>query len=158
VCDLAGILCTPSSTRAHSRLHQAAALACSSIKAVIRTQQQADRVVEFLEKYGHHASSVQLDCNDQDRNVFHESFTCTLQQLPHAVLQGVSALRFSGSGLRLQLQPGNGFQGVLGPGLPLKQLQINKCTLIDGVEGLAAALLLLPGLDHLSYTNESNGA
>jgi hypothetical protein len=50
---------------------------------------------------------------------------------------------------RLQLQPGNGSQGALGAGLPLQQLRLSCCTLLDGVAGLAAALALLPELHHL---------
>lgn len=36
------------------------------------------------------------------------------------------------------------------PGLPLKQLQLHDCMLLDWAEGLGAALSLLPGLQHLS--------
>jgi hypothetical protein len=133
-----------SAARAHSRIHQAAVLAFSSIKVVVKHQQQADRVVAYLRKHGHHISSVQLD---------KYGLECyTLHQLPHNKLQGLSALKFSGS--RMQLQPGDGFEGVLAPGLPLKQLHMHKCTLVDGVEGLVGALSLLPELEHLSFEAE----
>jgi hypothetical protein len=41
--------------------------------------------------------------------------------------------------VELQLQAGNGFQGLLGcAGLPLKRLRLSCCNLIDGQKGLAA--------------------
>jgi hypothetical protein len=52
----------------------------------------------------------------------------------------------------LQLQPGHGYQGVLHAGMPLQQLHLGKCGLLDGEEGLAAALALLPALQHLGIT------
>jgi hypothetical protein len=60
--------------------------------------------------------------------------------------------------LSVQLQPGDGFEGVLGAAATvaaLKQLRLESCALPYGndgaAEGLAAALLLLPaGLAHLS--------
>ena len=52
--------------------------------------------------------------------------------------------------LGLQLQPGSGFQGVLQPRVPLTRLQLYGCMLLDGAEGLSAALALLPGLQYLS--------
>jgi hypothetical protein len=52
------------------------------------------------------------------------------------------------------------FQGVIEAGIPLKQLHLDRCTLLDGEEGLAAALLLLPDLQHLRFTRNysSTGA
>jgi hypothetical protein len=52
----------------------------------------------------------------------------------------------------VQLQPAAGFPGVVRPGVPLKQLQLCRCLLFDGVQGLAAALSLLSGLQHLSIS------
>jgi hypothetical protein len=40
--------------------------------------------------------------------------------------------------LRLQLQPGRGYQGVLRAGMPLQQLCLDHCELLDGDEGLWA--------------------
>jgi hypothetical protein len=51
----------------------------------------------------------------------------------------------------LQLQPGGGFQGVLGATAPIKRLQLYCCRLFDEGFQLAPALALLPGLQHLSY-------
>jgi hypothetical protein len=59
--------------------------------------------------------------------------------------------------LHLQLQPGGAHRGVLHAGMPLLQLHLDHCGLIDGDEGLAAALLLLPRLEHLSITECSSG-
>jgi hypothetical protein len=60
---------------------------------------------------------------------------------------------------RPRLQPGDGFQGVLrAAGMPLKQLWLNECDLLDGEEGLAEALLLLQVLlltTQLSLTAET---
>lgn len=50
----------------------------------------------------------------------------------------------------LQLQPGDGYQGVIRPGAPIKRLRLFHCTLLDWEKGLAAALLLLPGLEDLA--------
>jgi hypothetical protein len=59
-----------------------------------------------------------------------------------------------------QLQPGDGFQGVLGAAdraAGLKQLRLSSCTLINGDEGLAAALdKLTAGLEHLSIEGLSS--
>lgn len=60
--------------------------------------------------------------------------------------------------LVLQLQQGEGNQGVLGAAAtpPLKQLRLADCLLLDGEEGLASALTLLPGLEHLGISNSYN--
>jgi hypothetical protein len=71
-----------------------------------------------------------------------------LQQLPHGKLQKLNSL--SCKWMRLQLQPGGGFQGVLSAGAPLKQLKLHCCELLDNEDGLSAALSLLPDLQHLS--------
>jgi hypothetical protein len=143
-----------SAARAHSRLHQAAVLAASSVKAVLH--QQADSVLQFLESYGQHVSSIALegagdyvenDSAEEDEDKKYTPLHTTLLQLPHHKLQGLSSLscRF----LHLQLQPGGGFQGVLAALAPLTQLQLDQCTLLDWEEGPAAALAQLPMLQHL---------
>jgi hypothetical protein len=78
----------------------------------------------------------------------HEHAQIMLRQLPDHV--NPSSLKLSH--LELQLQPGSGFQGVVRPGVPLMQLQLRHCELLDGDKGLAAALVLLPGLQHLSVS------
>ena len=123
-------------------------LAASSIRAVVQQQQRLDSVLHYLSNYGEHVGS--LDLESVDRGV-------CIRQLPHDKLQGLSSLNFSG--LRLQLQPGDGFQGVLGAGVLIKQLQFDTCRLLEGEPGLwqpgglAAALSLLPELHHLSFVN-----
>ena len=72
-----------------------------------------------------------------------------LRQLPSALTK-LSSLYFDN--MKLQLQPGRGYQGVLGAAAvpPLKRLRFTDCRLLDGGAGLAAALSLLPGLEYLS--------
>jgi hypothetical protein len=88
--------------RAHSRLHQAAVLALRSITAAIPQQQQMDGVLLYLSKHGQHVDSIQMegpkDC------------TVSMRQLPHSVQLGSLQLDRVG----VQLQPGDGFEGVLG--------------------------------------------
>jgi hypothetical protein len=143
-----------SAARAHSRLHQAAVLAASSVKAVLH--QQADSVLQYLESYGQHVSSITLegaddyaqdDSAEEDEEKKYTQLHTTLVQLPHHKLQGLSSL--SCRLLHLQLQPGGGFLGVLAALSPLTQLQLDQCTLLDWEEGPAAALAQLPMLQHL---------
>jgi hypothetical protein len=118
-------------------------LAASSIRAVNAQQQHVDSVLLYLRNHGQHVHSIDLK-----GAVCH---TVSLQELPHAKLQGLSSLKLCN--LDLQLQPGDGFQGVLGAVMPLKRLRFAWCTLHaprPGQDGLAAALLLLPDLQHLS--------
>jgi hypothetical protein len=45
---------------------------------------------------------------------------------------------------------------VLGAALPIRKLELHSCTLLDGEEGLVAALALLPKLEHLSPVGNSS--
>jgi hypothetical protein len=55
-----------SAARAHSRLHQAAVLALSSIKVVVKTQQQLDHsLLLYLGKHGQHVNNMAV-CGDFD--------------------------------------------------------------------------------------------
>jgi hypothetical protein len=137
-----------SAARAHSRLQQAAVLAISSIRAMVPQQQQASSVVLYLTNHGQHISNLHIDGGSYCGHVH-------LHQLPHTKLQGTSSLSFNG--LHLQLQPRGGFQGVVGAGVPLKQLQIHRCKLLDRTEGLVATLALLPELQHPSLVWTSSG-
>jgi hypothetical protein len=133
-----------SAARAHRRLHQAAAVALSSITVTLKQQQQLDSVLLYLEQHDKHVGSVQLTAMPLSRNI-------TLRQLPPNLQ--LTSLQFDD--MHLQLQRGDGFQGVLRPGLPLKQLRLQRCKLLDGAEGVAAAwqaLSLLSGLDYLSIS------
>jgi hypothetical protein len=127
-----------SAAQAHSRLHQAALLALSSIKAAVN-QQQADNVVLYLDKHGQYVDSIQLRGRPGD--------AVHLPQLPPGL--EVSTLQLEH--LHLQLQPG-GF--VMGAGVlaALKQLYLGYCTLKGdvGAAAVTAALLQLPaGLERL---------
>jgi hypothetical protein len=150
-----------SAARAHSRLHQTAVLAASSISAVV-SEAQVDSVLEYLRRYGQHIDSIDLECKGWPR--------VTLQQLPHSSLPQLSSLRLGSMALQLQPGPGtyygNGAQGVLRAGAPLKQLRLHHCLLLvqqwpnrpynDRETGLAAALALLPDLQHLSLVWNRN--
>lgn len=49
-----------SAARAHSRLHQAAVLAASSVKAILKQQQKADSVLRYLANHGQHVDSIDI--------------------------------------------------------------------------------------------------
>ena len=131
-----------SAARAHSRLHEAAVAALSSIAMVIFSPQQLDSVLLYLGKHCRQIDSIDLDAKGDGVFVLH--------QLP-ADLQ-LSTLQLED--FHLQLQPCGGFQGVLGAAVEiaaLTQLRLGNCSLLDGEEELAAALAQLPaGLQHLS--------
>jgi hypothetical protein len=66
-----------SAVRAHSRLHQTAVVALSSISTAIKTQQQVDSsLLPYLSRHGQHVSSLQLS------TTFKQHQTLQLQQLP----------------------------------------------------------------------------
>ena len=137
-----------SAARAHSRLHQAAVLAASSISVVLTQQQQADSVLLYVTNHGQHVSSISLSrMPPADDSAEDTGPTISLRELPQS-LHRLNTLHIRG--LHVQLQPGDGFAGVLHAWMPLKQLQLDTCDLLDGKEGLAAALPLLPSLQHLS--------
>ena len=153
-----------SAARAHSRLHQAAVLAASSImvelkeadtvdtvhKTLKQRRQQTNSVLRYLRKHGQHVSSINIPAD-----LCLGSVIFSLQWLPQHMckLQSLTA-----NNLRLQLQPGRGYQGVLRAGMPLQQLCLDHCELLDGDEGLAAALSLLPELQHLSIKGCGSGS
>ena len=140
--DLRSLL---SAARAHSRLHQAAVVALSSISVgeITQQQQQVDGLLQYLSSHGQHVQSLDLVPGDA---------ILYMRQLPRNLQLSSLALEC----MDLQLQPGGGFQGVVRPGVPLKKLQLIRCILLDGVQGLAAALSLLPGLQHLSIQYTAN--
>lgn len=140
----------------HSRLYQAAVEALGntgSITVVMTGQKQIDSMLEYLEKYGQHMSSVNLQVPADTSGPVGSGPRprATLRQLP----PGLQLRRMHHDGFVLQLLPGNGFQGVLGAAVAakppcLKHLQLYNCALLDGAKGLAAALLQLPALEHFS--------
>jgi hypothetical protein len=142
-----------SAARAHSRLHQAAVVALSIITVMHKTQQQLDdSLLPYLGKHGQHIDSMVLQGHLVTRWGQDPAKQLQLQQLPtNLQLTSLQLDRCN-----VQLQPGNGFQGVLKPGLPLKQLQLGThCTLLDEAGGLAAALHQLAVLENLSVSVSS---
>ena len=163
--------------RAHNKLRQTARHALRSITVQASRQQQMDAIMVYLGEHGQQVNSLDLsgpnldnvilvtDSDDDDDGVIH------LRQLPRTAdgsefdgadvgpLQ-LSSLQFQD--LSLQLQPGNGFQGVLGSATTnaeLKQLRLNRCNVHDNepIKAMAAALSQLPaGLEHLSIQNLDN--
>jgi hypothetical protein len=130
---------------AHSRLHQAAVVACSSITVTLNRKLQTDSLLLYLQHHGKQLGSMHLTALLSREPLRH--LPPTLQ---------LTSLIFSN--MRLQLQPGGGFQGVLRPGLPLKQLRLQECIVLDGAdddERLTAAwgvLSLLTELEVLSIS------
>jgi hypothetical protein len=120
--------------RAHSRLHQAAV---RSITASVRHQQQMEGVIAYVGKHSQHVNGLKLEDKAPDQ--------LCLRQLPQQLQLSCMQLdRFC-----LQLQPGNGFQGVLGAAATvaaLEQLWLKDCRLLD-----REPLLQFPAeLEHLS--------
>jgi hypothetical protein len=143
-----------SAARAHSLLHQAAVMAMNIIDSTIPHEQQMAGILLYLDRHGRHVDSLDLL---EDSGV--ESTGVCLRQLP-SNLQLSDLLLL---GMELQLQPGNGVQGVLGAvgSATLKKLRLANCKLLDGGEGLAAALSQMPGREHLGvncyHINDSTG-
>jgi hypothetical protein len=131
--------------RAHPRLQQSAVVALSSISVTLKHQPQADGLLHYLSKHGQHVRKLNIT-GDYDQYIK----TISLRELPSNMQ--LDSLQLT-SNLAVQLQPGSGFQGMVRPWLPLKQLKLSHCKVLDGREGLAAALGLLPGLQHLSIDN-----
>ena len=117
-------------------------LALNSVNKLITSQQQVDdSLLPYLRKHGQHVDSVALTATAEGFSL------CQLG--PILQLTSLELKR-----LNLQLQPGNGFEGVLGHvGPPLKRLQLEYCPLLDGEDSsraLSAALPQMRGLQHLS--------
>jgi hypothetical protein len=124
-----------SAARAHSRLQQLAVAALRSITARAAGQQQIDSVVMYLTQHGHHLDSLDI------RNT--TASAAAISELPPDLQ--LTSLQFEM--LRVQLQPGNGSQGVL-RAAALKQLELRECSLLDDrpAEALEAAVVRLPAL------------
>jgi hypothetical protein len=124
---------------AHSRLQQAAVMALSNISAGRWRKDQGESLLLYLAKHGQHVRSLAL----------HGLYPAMqLLELPPSLTK-LSSLQLEH--MTLQLQPGlAGTQGVLRAGLPLTRLELSECGLLDGAQGLEAALAQLPDLQHLS--------
>ena len=68
-----------SAARAHSRLHQTAVQALSSVVSVVSQQQQQDSLLLYLGKHGRHVSSIELRAVQP---VWPVTWRVTLRQLP----------------------------------------------------------------------------
>jgi hypothetical protein len=123
-----------SAARAHSRLHQAAALALRSITVVGTRQEQADSVLLYLRMHRQHVERVSIRYQRSEFCPPSISLCLHLEAAPQQSKQDLFA--------------SNGFQSVLRP--TLTQLQLESCILPGGADALAAVLSQLPSLEHLS--------
>ena len=115
----------------------------TSIKARIWQQEKLNSLLLCLDRYSQHISHLDLgfyqDVDDDLR----------LQELPPA-LQLHSLQIYAAE---LQLQPGDGFDGVLGPAAAaLTQLRLSDCWVLGGQTALAATLPQLTKLVHLAFS------
>jgi hypothetical protein len=138
-----------SAARAHSRLHQASLLALTRLTIEDADQDSLDSMLLFLAQHGQHMDSITIKGA--------AGVTVRLRHLPPHLQ--IKNLRLSS--LRVQMQPGNGFAGVLGAAAgaaALKQLQLTNCWVLDDdgrAYGLVPALSQLPaGLEHLSFQSD----
>ena len=117
----------------------------SHIHATTKTQQRLTHgLLPYLRKHGLHIDSMAV----------RGCCTVSLRQLPTSLQLTSLQLQC----VSVQLQPGGGYEGVLRPGLPLKQLRLGiGCVLLDEDQGLAAALHGLPRLEHLTVSISSQG-
>jgi hypothetical protein len=133
-----------SAARTHSRLHQAAVLAASSIRATQLTQKQADSVGLYLETHGRHVDSISLT------GLFSNPFATVSITLQLPLLQRLRSLDLKQLGVKLQC--GYDAEGVLAVGVPLKLLHVDTCELHYHSAALAAALSALRTLQHLGIS------
>jgi hypothetical protein len=127
-----------SAATAHSRLQRAATEALRRLSAKLPYQARVDSLLLYLAKHGQHVHSLDLHTSD---------YRLQLLELPPSLTK-LDSLQLEG--MTLQLQPGlGGAQGVLRAEFTLTRLELSNCSLLDGAQGLAAALMQLPDLQHL---------
>jgi hypothetical protein len=131
--------------RANTRLHQAAASATTSIKAVI-PKKSLGNVFRYLNKHGQHIDSINLE--SKQAAPISQQCVLALQQPPYANLTQLSSLQFCM--FCVHLRPLGGFESFSQVRAGVKQLRLHQCEYFDGELGLAPALALLPNLQHLS--------
>jgi hypothetical protein len=105
-------------------------------------------VLLYLSKHGQHVGHLKLKAEW----LVSISMAAVLRELPPSLGLQLSSLEIEGEFV-VQLRPGHGFRGVLGSAAAaaaLKELRLCTCKLFDDNTGLAQALALLPGLQHLS--------
>ena len=138
-----------SAARAHSMLHQAAARVASTIRVVVRQQQQVDSVLQYITNHEQHVSSLDLQGDNQGT----QSIVSLHQLAIHRGIQRLTSLSISSCHVGwpgwLQLLPYSPAHGAPIE-VHLKQLRLHNCALLDPL-GLGAALSVLPGLQHLSF-------
>lgn len=106
---------------------------------------QLESLLLYLQEHAEHISSISL-CNASSRYAGPRQ---KLRQLPKNLQPAAVSLK----DLQLQLQDGDGWEGVLHASTTTRQLEIDECDLIDGPAALQAALLQLPNLEHLVVNN-----
>jgi hypothetical protein len=120
---------------------------CTITARVDKRTQLWDNVLLYISKHGQHMGSLDLSAGHYD--------SVEVWQLPRN-LQKLTSLQCCQVYLQLQRYTDGylqGFDGVLGPEQPLKQLQLHRCRLRDGRKGLLTALPLLTALEHISITD-----
>jgi hypothetical protein len=129
-----------SAARAHSRLHQAAVLALSSITVCLKSQQQLHNLLLYLPKHGQQVDNMDLK-------------GLGYGTVPHFHLSpNLQLASLNLTNLRVISLPRDTIQDKVQLRQHLKHLQISHCQMLDGTSKMAAALALLPGLQHLSFT------
>jgi hypothetical protein len=113
----------------------------------VTEQEHLDSMLLFLWRHGQKIDSINLQGDEANNDAV------KLRQLPQLVQLSSLCLKL----MKLQLHPMKGSLGVLAGAPPLKQLRLTNCELIDDEQGLAAALMQLPQLEHLSLVDTSCG-
>jgi hypothetical protein len=145
-----------SAAMACKTLHWAAVAAMRSISAAVPEHRGADIVLPYLEKYGSRVDSLKLFGPQGIRLTLHQLpaslqlHNLELERWKVQLLPAISTGRPTVSLLPADSQGVLGLAAAAAGGPPLKQLRLHRCTLLDGVEVLAKALLQLPALEHLS--------
>lgn len=139
---------------AHSRLHQAAVIALSSITKGVADQAHLSVLLRYLTKHGRHVRTLWLhEAPAGGGYILYGSPRVQLRELPASLTQ-LNTLQLDRLSLQLQRLSSGSPQGVLRAGLPaLTRLELHFCSLQDGAQGLEAALMQLPSLQHLSISH-----
>jgi hypothetical protein len=124
-----------SAATAHSRLQRAAVAALSTISAGQLGYARVESFLLYLAKHGKYVRSL----------VLRAPMSWQPLKLPPSLTK-LDSLQLANT--TLQLQP-----DVLRAEFPLTRLELSSCTLLDGAQGLEAALAQLPDLQHLSVEN-----
>jgi hypothetical protein len=145
----------------HNRLQQAAVSVLRDISVDVPNQQKMDSVLMYLGKYGEHVDSLAFLPSESDDPPAHGTRDdVVLRQLPpNLKLRSLQLCGYQPYQLKVQLQQGNGFDGVLAAGTAnLKKLCLNRCNFFEeNAEEYGLALSQLPaGLEHLNLRSFSS--